>query len=170
MNTQIIERNGSTYQQLFSTISVNEFTQLASNESLLLTKTYYDSRIEAENQGQLLDKQGKQMLVQVYACMTGTVLDILSSEDMMQVRLFFDSERAKIQRMYQGRSVSLKKMTLEDFTIRLFIRYNPDLKVIREMKRLPSDKHELFFVRNRGIVTYRITELSAFWPEILLGG
>ena len=117
----------------------------------------YDSLSEAEKQAQLncIDLS-KLSFYAIQVNMSGTVFDTLCTEDVNRLADMYEKHKQQIISSYKKRKN--KKMTFDMFVIGCLKKFESNLSIIRGIKDIKSDKHDIKFLSKRKIVVYNIID------------
>lgn len=152
MQTWVYTKNNLNYQYIFCYITENEFEKVAKKDgSVWLDKDYYDSLVEAKYQARLQKNTHNIRFMRLGVCMTGTVFDLLSSEDTEKLRKFYDSSQTKIDEIIASNKIRNK----DDYVINQYCK-SCNFGLVRNSKKQTSGKHVLKCINTRNIIIYNI--------------
>lgn len=161
MNTNVtISPDGLHYLSIYTYINQEEYNEIKQqrNKNSFLLKDCYDSLSEAQYQANLKEVNiGLLTFVHLKVNMTNTVFDFLSTEDVNKLEDFYNTYKNEIQQKYK--ELKNNKMDLDTLTVLWFSEIsNIPIGIIRNIKKVKSEKHNLKCVSQRKIVTYSIID------------
>lgn len=156
MRTWVYKKNNLDYQYMFCYITKQEYTRIGKKDgSVWLEKEYYDSLEEAKYQARLQKNTHNIMFMKLGICMTGTVFDLLSSEDTEKLKDFYDSNQTKLDKMIADKKIKDK----DSYVIECYCKHTK-LGLVRKIKKQKSGQHILKCINTRNIILYNIKDIN----------